>query len=532
MKNYRLHIIMVLGSIMAISCKNENPPLEEGSWAYDSFGNKIEAWFELDSTIIGRSTIRQNLDVPWEITWGPDNNIWFTEQGGRVSRLNPETGEVQVLLEIPEVFRKRTTGLLGMAIHPDFQNNPHVFLNYTERRKGTITSRLVRYEYLKDTLVNPRKLLEIPGHTAHNGSRLAISPDHKLIWATGDIGPNVDNAQNLNSLNGKLLRLNLDGTIPPDNPIPGSPVWSWGQRNVQGLVYGGKGLAYTSEHGDATDDEINLMVKGGNYGWPNLSGKCNELAENAAFCKDSAIIDPIKSWTPTIAPAGIDYYFSHTIPEWNNSILLVTLKESDFRVLKLNKDGDCILSERIFLDNELGRLRDICVSPAGDIYISTSNRDWNPKEGFPGRSDDRIIRVFKAGNQTDKYLVEYVAARKNPEADPVSDKNGGEGKKYYEMYCASCHKTNGQGVENSFPSLLSSEMVQGGNDNLIQLIMQGSSGLRPSLDNSGERMPAFDFLSDEEIAKILTFAIREFGEREDRITLDDVSEGRSAYTDK
>ena len=496
----------------------------------DSWGNPIEEWVVIDSTIIGRSTVAENLDVPWEITWGPDNHIWFTEQGGRVSRLNPETGELRVLLEIEEVFRKRTTGLLALAIHPVFDKSPFVFLNYTSEKEGVITSRLMRYEYANDTLVNPEPVLDIPGHTSHNGSRLTISSDNKLMWATGDIGPNVDYAQDLNSLNGKILRLNLDGSVPEDNPIPGSLIWSWGQRNVQGLTYGANGLLYSSEHGDATDDEVNLMQKGRNYGWPIVSGYCNRGTGDPSFCKDSLVVNPLKAWTPTIAPAGMDYYASESISEWHNSLLLVSLKESDLRVLELNKEGDSIVNETIFFDNALGRLRDLCISPEGDVYISTSNQDWNPKEGFPKETDDRIIRISKVGKKSDAELLKFILEKKES-AEKVQkvEKTGleSEGKSRYNMYCASCHKTDGKGIENTFPSLVGSSIMTEEKNKLIQLILQGSK----SLDNgSGEVMPSFTFLSDEDIAKILTYIQVEFGGRSEYVVEPaEIKEARLIY---
>jgi aldose sugar dehydrogenase len=143
------------------------------------------------------------------------------------------------------------------------------------------------------------------------------------------------------------------------------------------------------EHGPNSDDEINIIEKGRNYGWPNVIGKCNTPAE-ITFCTDSAVVEPVKTWTPTLAVAGIDYYSHPAMPELNNSILLTNLKEADLRVLKLNPDGTQIVSEIVCLNNIFGRLRDLCVSPGGKIYIATSNHDGR---GFPSSTDDRIIEI-------------------------------------------------------------------------------------------------------------------------------------------
>src|SRR5690606_13055391 len=149
----------------------------------------------------------------------------------------------------------------------------------------------------------------IDGANNHNGSRLVISPDKKLIFTTGDAAI-TSTAQNLNSVNGKTLRINLDGTIPGDNPIQGNPVWTWGHRNPQGLVYSPDStILYSSEHGPSSDDEINIIVKGRNYGWPNVHGFCDNSNETA-FCSDSNVVEPITAWTPTLAVAGIDFYNS------------------------------------------------------------------------------------------------------------------------------------------------------------------------------------------------------------------------------
>ena len=196
-----------------------------------------DSQFMLGNTPIGVQNIATHLDVPWQLVWGPDNHIWFTEQGGTVSRLNPETGKVSRLLTLKGVLRDRTSGLLGMAVHPDLNTYPYVFLNYSgEKEDKSRFSRVVRYTYKQDTLTDSLVILEYPGWKGHFGARVLIAPDGKLMVATGD-GAQFENAQNVHSPNGKILRYNMDGSIPDDNPFPGSAVWAWGLRNPQGLVY-------------------------------------------------------------------------------------------------------------------------------------------------------------------------------------------------------------------------------------------------------------------------------------------------------
>ncbi|MCK0136081.1 PQQ-dependent sugar dehydrogenase [Arenibacter sp. S6351L] len=520
------HIIIVALAITIIGCNFFEKQIIPLKSVTDHFTTPIDAQLLLDSTRIGRSTIISNLDVPWEIVWGPDNWIWFTEQGGKVSKVNPRTGKKKLLLEIQEVFRKRTTGLLGMVVHPKFEHFPYVFLNYTLKKEHSIISRLERYTYTNGVLVQPKVLLEIPGNTGHNGSRLTIAPDGKLMWATGDIGPNTDNAQNLKSLNGKILRLNIDGSIPKDNPFLGSPIWSWGQRNVQGLVYGNGNNLYTSEHGDATDDEINLMRRRGNYGWPNVTGFCDSLEEEV-FCKDSTVVLPLKAWTPTIAPAGLDYYKTDIIPEWKNTLLLTTLKENDLRVLKLNKEGNAILSESILFNRELGRIRDICVSPIGDVYLSTSNCDWNPSDGFPVDQDDRIVRIFKLNDSEYEWDDKMLQVETNLIQDTAKS-NTSKGEMHYRQYCSSCHKSNGEGVAGIFPSLTNSEKVKGSKEELINLALYGITvNMKKKLGSLYDQsMPGFHFLSDEEVAETLTYIRQQFGGDAESINAQEINDVR------
>jgi len=210
-----------------------------------------------------------NLDFPWEILWGPDNYIWMTQRGGSISRVNPVTGEVSSLLSVSESRWNNEGGLLGMALHPQFETNPYVYVVYDFGADPDYKAKIVRYVYSGGNLINPTLLLDgIDAAFIHNGSRLLISSDLKLFITTGDAS-DTSNSQDTASLNGKVLRINLDGSIPPDNPFPGSPIWSYGHRNPQGLVMV-NGKLFSSEHGPDTDDEINIIRKGSNYGWPHV----------------------------------------------------------------------------------------------------------------------------------------------------------------------------------------------------------------------------------------------------------------------
>jgi glucose/arabinose dehydrogenase len=363
---------------------------------------KTSAQLTLGETPIDTLTVASRLDTPWEIIWGPDDHIWITERYGRISRLDPFSGALTEVAVFEEVHEQGEGGLLGMVLHPDFSSTPHVFVVYNYLDNSSIKERLVRYVLEANALTDPLILLDgIPGAGNHNGSRLAIDSLHYLYMTTGDAA-NKSTSQNLNSLNGKVLRLNLDGSIPEDNPLHGSPVWSWGHRNPQGLVFAPSGMLYSSEHGPSSDDEVNIIEKGRNYGWPQVKGFCDEVTETQ-FCADSGVYEPIAAWTPTLAVSGADYYAHSSLPEWTNTILVTSLKASRLVALKLSEDGRTVVNETQHFQNWFGRLRDLCVSPTGDVYLAVSNRDGR---GTIRAGDDRIVKISPVSTVSNRGISE------------------------------------------------------------------------------------------------------------------------------
>jgi aldose sugar dehydrogenase len=334
------------------------------------------------AAVLKDTILTNKLSRPWEILWGPDNFIWMTERGGRISRVNPATGAVTPLLTIADVTAQGEGGLLGMVLHPNFSTTPQVFVAYDYMNDGNYTEKIVRYTYNGSALTSPQIILDnIKAANIHNGCRLLITPDQKLFITTGD-ATDQSLPQNKSAINGKVLRVNLDGSIPTDNPTAGSAAWSFGHRNPQGLVYANN-MLYSSEHGVSSDDEINIIEKGRNYGWPTVQGLCNTSAEQS-FCNANNVREPLKIWTPTIAPSGMDYYDRDQIPQWKHSLLLATLKNSRLVQLKLNAARTGIDSVFEFYPNKYGRMRDVCISPEGKVYVCTDNG-----------SDDKIIEVSK-----------------------------------------------------------------------------------------------------------------------------------------
>jgi len=331
----------------------------------------------IGSTTVEVETIYTGLDIPWEIIYGPDGYIWTTERKGIISRIDPVAQTKTVILNIvSSVYQNSESGMLGMALHPNFAANPEVFVAYTYGTFSNLKEKLVKYTYNGTSLVNPVVILDnIIGNTTHNGSRLLILPDNTLLFSTGD-AQNQLFPQDITELNGKLLRINLDGTIPADNPIAGNPVYSFGHRNVQGLLLHPNGKIYMSEHGASTDDEFQIAESGRNFGWPNVEGFCNTSNEQS-FCTANNVKEPLLAWTPTIAPSDLVYYENAAFPEFNNKVLMTVLKDKKLIAMQLDATGNSVLSQTHYLTNLYGRLRDICVGAQKEIYLATNGASWS-----------------------------------------------------------------------------------------------------------------------------------------------------------
>jgi PQQ-dependent dehydrogenase (s-GDH family) len=389
------------------------------------------------------------LEGPWEVAWGPDQQLWVTERTGRrVLRVNPADGMRSVAATIPEV---NTTfaqdGLLGLTFHADLLRNAgndfvYVAFTYDDAPGTALARRLAvrryRFDQTTRTLVEPADILTgLPSDTDHVGGRLAFGPDRKLYLTIGDQGSNfganrcnANRSQDLPSAaqvrakdwshyQGKILRIELDGSVPADNPEIGgvrSHIFTVGHRNPLGLAFGPDGRLYESEHGPSSDDEANLLEAGRNYGWPNVAGYrddkayvyANWSASKPTACaslppggpntipasvpqqKESAFNDP--RFTPplrtfftvetgydlsrignaTIAPGGLDVYTSDAIPGWKNSLLALSLIRGAVYRLQLAADGRSVQGAPSELFKAANRYRDIALNPDGrTIYLAT-----------------------------------------------------------------------------------------------------------------------------------------------------------------
>lgn len=317
-------------------------------------------------------TVVENLDTPWAVDFLPDGKMIFTERIGNVNIYDFDEKEKTIIAEI-SVTELSESGLAGIAVDPEFEENNFIYLYYTYENNNEIYNRVSRFILRDNKLVNEKILLDkIPAARFHDGGRIKFGPDGKLYITTGD-ATNPSTAQDTNSIAGKILRINKDGSIPEDNPF-GNYVYSYGHRNPQGLAWHpiSKQL-YASEHGPTRNDEVNIIEKGKNYGWPIV--ECDEILGQYS--------NPIRCYSEfTLAPSGIAFY--------KNDLYVTGLRGTQLRKIVFDKDHKTILREEE-LFSSLGRIRDV-VEHNGYLYLTTSNRD---ERGIPRPNDDKIIRVRK-----------------------------------------------------------------------------------------------------------------------------------------
>ncbi|MBI2288209.1 MAG: PQQ-dependent sugar dehydrogenase [Chloroflexi bacterium] len=313
----------------------------------------------------------QGLEIPWALDFLPDGSMVLTERPGRIRLIDSQEGLLaEPLLTIAEVIHRGEGGLLGIAVHPDFASNHFIYVYYTYQERDGLANRVVRFRKEGKTLLDKKIIIDsIPGAAIHNGGRIRFGTDGLLYIATGDSSV-ADLAQDRDSLAGKILRLKDDGTIPPDNPFSGSPVYSLGHRNPQGLAWDVQGRFWAVEHGSNATDELNLIKAGSNYGWPVIRGD-----EKKAGLESPLLHSGQETW----APSGLAFF--------NDSLFFAGLRgQSLYQVVIA--DGEVKLQRH--LERKFGRLRDVVVGPDNMLYLLTSNRDGR---GVPTAADDQLIRI-------------------------------------------------------------------------------------------------------------------------------------------
>jgi glucose/arabinose dehydrogenase len=311
-------------------------------------------------------TVARDLEVPWGIGFLPDGSALVTERdSGRVLRVTP--GHVREVGRIDQTRAQGESGLLGLAVSPSYAENGRVFV-YTSTDED---NRVLRMTFDDGRLGPPTPILTgIPHGFIHDGGRLAFGPDGFLYVSTGETGQ-PDLAQREDSLAGKILRITEDGRPAPGNPDPGSPVWTLGHRNVQGLAFDDAGHLWASEFGQDTWDELNLIEKGTNYGWPRVEGR----GSIARFRNPQVV------WrTSEASPSGLAFLDGH--------LWLASLRGQ--RLWRVDVHGSRASYPADFLVGKYGRMRTVAVAPDGNLWVTTSNRDGR---GDPNTGDDRILLV-------------------------------------------------------------------------------------------------------------------------------------------
>ena len=456
--------LLGLVALAAVACADEGgseQPQPSTEAAQEGIGEQAQPVTAASPESFSMRVVTEGLEAPWEVTWGPDGFLWITERvGKRVVRVDPASGARSVALQLGAVYQSSgQDGLLGMALHPKLlqgQNADFVYLVYTYDAdtgpKLARRTKLVRYSYDAATqkLSAPVELLTwLPASHDHNSGRLRFGPDGRLYLTIGDMGKNqFENrcspvrAQDLptqqdvasasfGKYQGKLLRINTNGTIPSDNPVLAgvrSHVYSYGHRNAQGIAFGPSGQIYVSEQGPKTDDELNLIEPGKNYGWPHVAGYRDDKAyvygnwsaSSPVACEDLRYSDyvlptsvpqqpehafthpdfrpplrtqhtvssdypfanpacsstPYICW-PTIAPSSLEFYQAGpgAIPGWSSALLVPSLKQGAVFRVALAADGRSVTGPNVTLFKTTNRYRDLAIGPDKlTFYVITDSQ--------------------------------------------------------------------------------------------------------------------------------------------------------------
>lgn len=376
--------VSVLMFTVSINCNNNNSNAKEDP-VVGGIPQKVDDVYLPVVPGITVETWADNLLIPWSLLFLSETEALVSERGGKIKKivngkvLNEPYAEIKIA-HIGE------GGLMGLAKHPDFPEQPFIYIMYTYTENSTLFNKVERYIHKGNSAEFDKIIIEkIPGGRTHDGGRIAFGPDNMLYICTGDIRQ-AEIAQDLKNTGGKILRVTSDGEIPDDNPFEGNPVFSYGHRNPQGLAWHPvNGDLFSSEHGPSGEyglsgmDIINVIKKGGNYGWPRVVGAAGV----------EPYIDPIIMWNSATPPSGMTFF--------HGDLFIATLRSRALIRIKLNKENNeynVTAIERWFANDEYdgkyGRLRDAVVGPDNALYVITNNTDGRGRP-FPG--DDKILRI-------------------------------------------------------------------------------------------------------------------------------------------
>lgn len=339
-------------------------------------------------------TLAENLVQPWSLAFLPDGSMLVTELEGRLRRLSAD-GELGEPIEgVPDVLYASQGGLFDVVLHPKFERNGLLFLSFAQGEPTLNATRVVRARLEGNKLVNLREVITLDEKfaPAHYGGRMLFDNDGRLLLTSGDGFDLREEAQNLGSLLGKVLRLDVDGTAPLDNPFVGEEgarreVYTYGHRNPQGLTLDRiSGAVVLHEHGPRGGDEVNVLQAGKNYGWPAITHGIDYTGAHVSPFKEwPGMEQPLHVWVPSIAPSGLAVYRGKIFPQWRGDLLVGALVDREVRRLTM-QDGKIVSEESMFAELD-ARIRDVRVDHAGYIYLLTD-----------GRGDGKVLRVEADGS--------------------------------------------------------------------------------------------------------------------------------------
>ena len=324
-------------------------------------------------------TYADGFEIPWGMAFLPDNRMMVTDRIGDLWIIEKDgKDKVKVIGEIPNVRSKGQGGMLDVAVHPDFNTNSYIYLSYSDYSENKSHTSLIRAKLVNNSLVNSQIIFRpeekfFTKRSLHFGSRIIFDDKGFIFFCIGDRGDR-DLAQNLDMPNGKMYRIRDDGTIPIDNPFYYTKgaiksIWSYGHRNPQGLaIHPSTRQLWEAEHGPRGGDEVNIILRGHNYGWPVITyGKNYSGTIISKLTHHEGMDQPVFHWTPSIAVCGIAFYKGSQFPEWKNNLLATSLKYE--RLHRVELDGMNMVKDEIIFEAE-SRVRDVEVGPDGIIYVA------------------------------------------------------------------------------------------------------------------------------------------------------------------
>jgi glucose/arabinose dehydrogenase len=366
----RLPAPTLLAALASATCAHAGPPPEP---------------VETEAATFRVTEVAGGLEEPWSLAFLPDGGMLVTEKLGRLRLVDNGKLREEPVGGLPEVYAQDQGGLLDITLDPDFASNRTIYLSYSHAEGSANTTRVMRARYAPEGLSEQKVIFEakpLVDSSKHFGSRLAWGHDGTLFVTMGERFTQREKAQDLGSHLGKVLRINRDGSAPPDNPFAGRAgalpeIFTYGHRNPQGLVVDPRtGKVWEQEHGAKGGDEINVLVPGANYGWPDVAYGVNYDGSTIGEGRSSkpGVEPPVFYWDPSIAPSGMAFYTGDKFPGWRGDLLVGALAYKLVSRLDLDEQGRVVREER-FLEGVLGRVRDVREGPDGLVYLLT---DENP----------------------------------------------------------------------------------------------------------------------------------------------------------